>query len=226
MPTFGDESLPPQAFSQCAICHTTAAEGQFRNAPSLSGIVGREIGSMPDYNYSDALEAEKGIWTKVRLDQYLRKPNHAIAGTKMYFRGIPDAAVRTELIDWLAKGNAPTILPPHNDRRKNDQLTEAKIAQDLFRACTRCHSYTEGASAKIGPNLFGVVGRPVASLPEFNYSPKIIARGGIWDIKSLNTFFTEKKNFGQGSHLAFRNLKLKQDRDTLIEFLTNLSPKR
>jgi len=222
-PVVGDETMPPQAFNQCANCHTTAAEGQHRNAPSLNGIVGREIASLPDFDYSDALKAEKGIWTKARLDRYLQKPAHAVTGTKMYFRGLRSAAERNALINWLAKNSVPTVSSPNSKKPTLGAIARTERAKKLFRPCTGCHSYTKDAPAKIGPNLFGVVGRPVASFPGFDYTARILARGGAWDADSLHIFFTEKKSFGQGSHIAFRTLKEKEDRDLIIEYLGALS---
>ena len=224
---------PPQAFSQCANCHTTAKEGQHRIAPPLVGIVGRKIASVPGFAYSDALKAQEGIWTKAKLDVFIKRPNHAFAKTKMYFRGLPSAEDRATLINWLAVADVPSVIDPHRERRlkktvrkallKPERKQQPKTAQQLFRRCKGCHNHTEGAPANIGPNLWGVVGRPVASFPSFNYSDHLKKRGGIWDAERLHKFFTEKKSFGQGSHLAFRKLKLKQDRDLLIAFLGSLS---
>ena len=223
-PAVSAESEPPQIFSRCANCHTTAAEGQHRNAPPLAGIVGREIAAMPDFKYSEALKAEEGIWTRAKLDAFLQRPNHVMADTKMYFRGIVDAEDRTRLIEWLATADVPSVIPPRSKRRPPEPVTPAKkSASDLFRACKGCHNYAKDAPAKVGPNLWGVVGRPVASFPGFNYSERLRKRGGVWDVERLHIFFTEKKTFGQGVHLPFRMLKEKEDRDTLINFLKSLS---
>ena len=224
-PVIAEDTLPPQSFSLCAGCHTTAANNQHRNAPPLSGIVGKRIASVPGFNYSDALKAEGGIWTRAKLDSFLQRPTHALPGTKMYFRGLNDPDARAELINWLATATVPSVLKPHSEKRLVNAKQTTKQAQQLFRPCTRCHSYTKGAPAKIGPNLFGIVGRPVASFPGFDYTQRIKQRGGTWNASRLHVFFTEKKSFGQGSHLAFRALKLKQDRDMLIEFLKGLSDK-
>jgi len=199
------------------------AEGQQAKAPPLNGILGREIASMPGFDYSDAMKAEKGVWTRAKLDTFLIRPNHMLADTKMYFRGLEDAKDRARLIEWLAQSDVPSILPPNRVRHRSKPVDQAKHAEGLFRACTRCHSYTDGAPSKIGPNLYGLIGRPVASLPEFNYSSRIAARDGIWNAERLHIFFTEKKTFGQGIHLPFRMLKAKEDRETLIDFLKTLS---
>jgi len=223
-PVFGEHTPRPKAFSLCTGCHTTAAEGQHRNAPPLTNIVGRKIASVPNFKYSDTLKAEEGIWTKARLHSFLQRPNHALPGTKMYFRGLRNPAARAELINWLATAEVPSVVAPHSDRPPVTLASNTNRALDLFQACVRCHSYTEGDPAKIGPNLFGVVGRPVASFPGFDYSARLSRRGGTWNTSRLHTFFTEKKPFSQGSHMAFRALTLKKDRELLITLLKSFAP--
>jgi len=220
-----DEDPPPPAFSLCANCHTIMAEGQQAKAPPLKGILGREIASVPEFDYSDGLKAMAGIWTKDLLDEFLKRPNHAVADTKMYFRGLQDAAARAKLIKWLSEADVPTIMPPRTERRSKNAAIIVNKKDELFRSCKTCHNYTKGAPAKVGPNLYGVVGREIASFPDFSYSTRLKTRGGVWTTKELHKFFTEKKTFGQGSHLAFRGLKEKEDRDLLIKFLTSLSAK-
>jgi cytochrome c len=214
----------PQAFSQCHNCHTTMKAGQYRVAPPLNGIVGRPIASVPGYKYSDALKARSDeVWTKAALNKFLKRPNHALPGTKMYFRGIPNAFERVKLINWLASHTVPSVIPPRNSRRPVKQQGIEERTKALFHPCTACHSYTDGAPSKIGPNLFGVYGRPVASYPDFDYSMALRHRGGVWNADTLNVFFVEHKKFAQGSHMAFLRLAETEDRALLIKFLKTLS---
>jgi len=234
-----EQTTPPESFNQCANCHTTMAEGQYRNAPPLTGIVGREIAAWPGFKYSKTLSSMKGIWTKSRLDAFLQRPSHALPGTKMYFRGLKSETQRTQLIEWLASADIPDIIPPRDlskekssDRLRGQATSErlmAKLISDedridiLFRPCTACHYYAEGAPSKIGPNLYGVYGRPVASFPNFNYSDRLLRRGGVWSDEALHAFFTENKaSYGQGSHAAFRKLTQREDRQLIINFLKSL----
>lgn len=88
------------AFAPCAACHTVQA-GQNRLGPSLFRIVGAKKASVPGFNYSPALKAQKGVWGEAELDAYLANPRAKVPGTRMIYAGMPDAARRKALIAWL-----------------------------------------------------------------------------------------------------------------------------
>ncbi len=207
-------------FKICANCHTVQTEGQYRLAPPLNDIVGREIASIPDFKYSQALKSASGVWTIEKLDTFLKRPNHAIADTNMHFRGLSDALDRKLLINWLATVDIPAVIKPSGKRQSQ---STGKDAVELFRPCIVCHSYTKNASPKIGPNLYGIYGRNIASEANFDYSEALLRREGVWDEQQLNAFFMEAKRFDQGTHAAFQSLSHATDRETLINFLKLLS---
>lgn len=61
-------------------------------------------------------------------------------------------------------------------------------APPAFAACKACHTVQKGAKSGLGPNLNGVVGRPAASVPGFNYSPAMKGSKLRWDEATLNQF--------------------------------------
>jgi cytochrome c len=95
-------SKPPVAFAQCMSCHTVEA-GKNLIGPSLHAVVGRKAASLPGYAYSDALKKSGLTWDTATMDKWLTAPAKLVPGTKMTFFGLPDAAKRKELIDWLAQ---------------------------------------------------------------------------------------------------------------------------
>jgi len=100
----GDAAAGEAVFAQCRTCHVTEA-GVNRIGPSLHGIVGREAGTVPGYQYSPA-NANSGItWTPEKLFQYLENPQRVVPGTKMAFAGIRDPQQRANLIAWLGTQN-------------------------------------------------------------------------------------------------------------------------
>jgi cytochrome c len=84
---------------KCAECHTTDAAST-PTAPSLKGVVGRNIASLKDYQYSPALKAKPGAWTEQALDTFLFNPRGFAPGTDMLV-GAPDPGDRKAVIDYL-----------------------------------------------------------------------------------------------------------------------------
>ncbi|MDP1028446.1 c-type cytochrome [Sphingomonas sp. KR1UV-12] len=64
----------------------------------------------------------------------------------------------------------------------------APAAPAAFAACRACHTVNQGDRNGIGPNLYGVVGRPAASVAGFNYSPALKASKLRWDEKTLDAY--------------------------------------
>jgi cytochrome c len=94
-------SKPPAAFAQCMSCHSVEP-GKNGIGPSLHGVVGRKAASLPGFAYSPALRNSGLTWDEATLDKWLTNPMKDVPGTKMIFAGLPDAAKRKEVIDYLA----------------------------------------------------------------------------------------------------------------------------
>lgn len=89
------------AFGPCRACHAIE-KGVNRLGPSMFGIVGRRVASEPGYDFSPAMKAHGGVWTRERLDAYLADPRGVVPGSKMSYAGLKDPARRAALIDYLA----------------------------------------------------------------------------------------------------------------------------
>lgn len=96
----GDPEAGKQVFKQCALCHTTEP-GKNKIGPSLAGVVGREAGTAPNFNYSDAMKNFKHKWTPEELHTYLEDPRKLVPGTKMIFPGLKNEKDRDNVIAYL-----------------------------------------------------------------------------------------------------------------------------
>lgn len=90
--------------------------------------------------------------------------------------------------------------------------------------CGACHSFEEGGPNKVGPDLHGVVGRPVASHPGFAYSEALKKFGGNWDYEKLNCFIRDPKGCVAGTKMTFAGLKKDSDRADVIAYLRSVTP--
>src|SRR5690242_16986681 len=96
----GDAAAGQEVFKKCALCHTTEA-GKNKIGPSLAGVIGRESGTAPNFNYSDAMKNAKKKRTPEELDTYLTDPRKDVPGTKMIFPGLKDEKDRQNVIAYL-----------------------------------------------------------------------------------------------------------------------------
>ena len=81
-----------------------------------------------------------------------------------------------------------------------------------------CHQVVEGKNG-VGPSLWGVVGRQVASVDGFNYSDGMKAHGGAWDLKTLDAFLADPKGVVPGTKMTFAGLASQQDRLDVITYM-------
>jgi cytochrome c len=84
----GDAAAGEATFRVCKICHRIGEDAKNFVGPELNGVVGRKAGSVPGYNYSDAMKNSGLTWDEATLTKYLRSPREVVPGTKMAFPGM------------------------------------------------------------------------------------------------------------------------------------------
>ena len=92
--------------------------------------------------------------------------------------------------------------PKFRCRRCSPRPTPPRAQNDV-KACQACHSFDKGGAAKVGPPLWGVVGRPVASVAGFAYSDALKAIGGDWTYEKLDHWITKPSAMAAGTKMAF-----------------------
>jgi cytochrome c len=75
----------------------------------------------------------------------------------------------------------------------------------------------------VGPDLWGVVGRPKASVAGFNYSAAMKAKGGTWTIDDLNHFIANPRTYIAGTNMTFAGIPRESERADVIVYLNSLS---
>ena len=96
-------------------------------------------------------------------------------------------------------------------------------AGDAKKLCSACHNFVEGAGAKVGPDLYGVVGRVRASAAGFVYSSALKAIPGKWTYDTLNEWLHSPRSFANGTKMAFAGIDDDHERADVIDYLHTLS---
>jgi cytochrome c len=137
------------------------------------------------------------------------KPGYVVEGVKEEAPagGTTVAAAEEPLPDW------------------GTELPKASVSdgKQISARCEQCHDLSKGGPNKIGPNLWGVVGRVRASHPGFEYSSAMKSKGGSWSYDELFKFLKSPGSYIPGTKMSFAGLRSSQDRVSLIAYLRTQS---
>ena len=93
----------------------------------------------------------------------------------------------------------------------------------IARQCELCHNLGKGQGTKIGPDLYGVVGRDIASEPGFNYSAALKAKKGKWTFDTLNPWIANPRADVPGTAMTFAGISNEKQRADLVAYLNSNS---
>ena len=97
--------------------------------------------------------------------------------------------------------------------------TSAAEGAKVFKKCAACHSVKKGGANKIGPALWGVLGRTAGSVPDYKYSKAMAAHGKNWSFEEMNGFLIKPKDWIKGTKMSFAGLKNVKDRAAVILYM-------
>jgi cytochrome c len=136
------------------------------------------------------------------------KPGYVVEGVQEASSSTTSAAPAEETLPDFG-----TVLPK----------ADAAAGKEISTRCEQCHDLSKGGPNKIGPNLWGVVGRPRATHPGFSYSSAMSADHKPWNFASLFRFLRLPQAYVPGTKMTFAGLRSPTDRINLLAYLRTQS---
>jgi cytochrome c len=120
----------------------------------------------------------------------------------------------------IQTATAETALDPISPQLAS---ADPSRGEKVFLQCKACHVAEEGAQVTVGPNLWGVINRPVGSQAGFDYSDSLKAIGGRWDYETLSRYLFHPAAMAPEGRMLFDGVKSARERADLIAYLRTLA---
>ena len=127
-----------------------------------------------------------------------------------------------EIADYLAShGAVSPKITPISDKLGTADTTKGQAI--FVKSCVQCHHIELQKGSKLGPNLWGVVGRQKASIQDFSYSETLKNWGASWSFEDLNAFLWGPAITAPGVRMKFAGIEDEAERANLIAYLRTQS---
>ena len=102
-------------------------------------------------------------------------------------------------------------------------LGDINHGEKVFKKCYACHLVNKGGDNKIGPALYGVIGRKVAAIESYKYSKAMASYNKEWTFEEMNGYLKKPQRYIKGTKMAFAGLRKEKDRASVILYLNKNS---
>ncbi|MDH3337424.1 MAG: cytochrome c family protein [Gammaproteobacteria bacterium] len=106
--------------------------------------------------------------------------------------------------------------PRYASANRRNGATQAQI-------CRACHSLEKGGAVLIGPNLYGIFGKPAGGGKDFTYSDALATAGFVWTPLALDAWLAQPARFLPGNRMTFAGVMNEGDRNDLIAYLLDVT---
>ena len=140
----------------------------------------------------------------ISIANYLVKPK--IPEQQAYKIEIPETEVSS---NEIAESTEKSNIEPISLLLKDASLEKG---EKLASKCSACHNFKKGEPHKIGPNLFGIIDRPIGTLDGYAYSSEMATFGDKWTYENLAKFLYKPTDYIKGTKMNFTGLKKDEER--------------
>ena len=102
-------------------------------------------------------------------------------------------------------------------------LGDISHGEKVFKKCAACHLINKGGENKIGPALYGIIGRKVASKEDYKYSKAMASYDKNWTFEEMNGYLKKPQSYIKGTKMAFAGLRKEKDRASVLLYLNQNS---
>ena len=133
-------------------------------------------------------------------------------------------AIAIEIPEGGDDGKAAAAEAPTVSLASLMASADAAKGESAFKACKACHTAEDGGANKVGPNLYDIVDRAIASHEGFAFSDALTSKASEkWSFEHLNAFILKPKDWAPGTKMGYGGLKNGAKRADLLAYLRTLS---